>query len=402
MHFQEQRPRGPRSRAARLRLRTPLLSILLVIGCGGDDGGPSAPTDGGPAAQARTEAVASLASEVIVPAYRDFAAAAAELETATATWRDSGSEDDRAAAQEAWRRAIDLWQRAEVMQVGPAGAMDVTVGGEDLRDAIYSWPIVNRCRVDQELVEEAYVDVDAFAAENVNVRGLDAMEPLLFVEGEGNGCAPNSSINRDGLWAPIVSELPARRAAYAATAAALVRRDADALLARWEGGFLAEMTEGGELFPTAQEALNALSDAMFYLDKETKDMKLAEPAGLSDVCVAEVCPELRESLYANRSIEHVANNLRGFRAVFTGSETGTGFDDLLVLNGAETLATDMLAAIDAALATADAIEGDVPTALAADPDALMPLYEAIRALTDLLKTQFLGVLDLELPQRAEG
>ncbi|HJK92844.1 MAG TPA: hypothetical protein RMH26_19085, partial [Polyangiaceae bacterium LLY-WYZ-15_(1-7)] len=77
MHFQEQRPRGPRSRAARLRLRTPLLSILLVIGCGGDDGGPSAPTDGGPAAQARTEAVASLASEVIVPAYRDFAAAAA-------------------------------------------------------------------------------------------------------------------------------------------------------------------------------------------------------------------------------------------------------------------------------------------------------------------------------------
>ncbi|MCA9616924.1 MAG: hypothetical protein KC586_29390, partial [Myxococcales bacterium] len=58
--------------------------------------------------------------------------------------------------------------------------------------------------------------------------------------------------------------------------------------------------------------------------------------------------------------------------------------------------------IDEAIAIADALEGDVPELLAADANALQPLYDAIKAITDLLKTQILGMLDLELPDRAEG
>jgi hypothetical protein len=40
------------------------------------------------------------------------------------------------------------------------------------------------------------------------------------------------------------------------------------------------------IFSSAQEALNAVSDAMFYLDTEVKDMKVAGPAALGDACAA--------------------------------------------------------------------------------------------------------------------
>lgn len=382
------------------------LTLVFVLACGDDDTPDvdASTVDAGESGPTRLAAVRDIAGNVLLPTYEDFAGAAADLETATVAWADSGSETDLEAARNAWFEAMRIWQQAELMLVGPAGAMDLVAGGEDLRDAIYSWPIVNRCRVDQELVGGAYVDVDTFANENVNVLGLDALEALLFVEGDENGCAPNSSINTSGAWTEIVPELATRRAAYAATAATLVRRDADALVAVWDTDFMTVITtagEGSELYASAQEALNGISDALFYLDKEAKDMKVAVPAGISIDCATDSCPDDRESLYANHSIPHVANNVRGFGLVFTGGD-GMGFDDLLVEAGAESLSTEVLDAVDAAITLADAIEGDVPTILAADPAGLDALHAALKAITDLFKTQVVAVLDLELPMRAEG
>jgi len=375
----------------------PLLAILLVA-CGGDDSSPvldAGDTDAGPPSPRRA-AVIGVVDEVIVPTLTGF-------REETGTLLGALEDGDLDAARAAWIGAIDVWQEVELMQVGPTGAMDATTGGEDFRDAIYSWPIVNRCRVDQELVEQAYADVDAFATENVNVRGLDAMEYLLFHEGDDNGCAPNSAINRDGLWSPIVAELPARRLAYATTLATLVRRAASELVDSW-ASFAEQMRSAGAsstVFESSQAALNALSDALFYLDKETKDMKLAVPAGISADCAAETCPELRESLYADRSREHVHANVRGFAEVYRGGE-GYGFDDLLRAEGATTLADDLDAAIDDALAAIDAVDGSMVDALEADPGAMQASYDAVKRITDLLKTELVTVLDLELPMRAEG
>ncbi len=379
------------------------LLMFALLSCGDDDGGGGdAGADVVESGQ-RLAAVQSIANDVILPGYRDFVAATTALETAVTTLASEPSAENRTAAQEQWRQTMDLWQELEAMQVGPAGLADRTTAGEDLRDEIYSWPITNPCRVDQEIVSGDYMDVDAFASEVVNVRGLDAIEYLLFYEGETNACESLSAINRDGTWDAIADEIPARRLAYAATAATLLRRSAETLVARWDENFLVEITSAGtgsETFPSAQDALNALSDALFYVDKETKDMKVAEPGGLDDACAAD-CADLRESLYANHSITNVLNNVRGFQRVFEGSADGVGFDDLLVDVGQAELATAMSDAIANAITVVEAISDDVPTLLSGDPEALVPVHTAIRAITDLLKTQFLTALDLEAPMRAE-
>ena len=106
----------------------------------------------------------------------------------------------RAAARDAFHTAMLSWQVLEVMQYGPAGAKDKTAGGQDLRDLLYSWPLVNSCRVDQHLVSQAYQNL---ASEPVNTRGLGAIAHLLFHVGPDNTCGAANIINTDGSWASI-------------------------------------------------------------------------------------------------------------------------------------------------------------------------------------------------------
>ena len=74
------------------------------------------------------------------------------------------------------------WQELEGLQIGPAGSSLSTIGGQDLRDEIYSYPNVNRCRSDQETVEEAWdqtnLEVEKYIRNQSAVRGKYRMEEL--------------------------------------------------------------------------------------------------------------------------------------------------------------------------------------------------------------------------------
>lgn len=354
----------------------------------------------------------SVGDRVVVPTIRSFVEATAELERRTAAYMSSGTSTDRDAAQQAWRTAIGLWQELEPMQIGPAG-MSGTLGGQDLRDEIDSWPLTNACRIDQEIVSGDYEDRAAFKSEAVNVRGLDALEYLLFVDGTENACAPSASINSAGSWRAIVDAgtLAARRAAYAHTLAALVQERANELLHAWDAaggdwvGQLSRAGMSGSMYPTAQEALNAISDALFYLDKELKDMKIAAPGAISEICMATSCPERLESQWAASSRDHMIANLRGAQRVFLGGPPDVdapGFDDLLTAVGARDTALRVASAFSSAIAAAEAMPTIEPSSLMRALDALRALHAAVRAITDLLKTEFVSVLDLELPERAQG
>lgn len=275
-----------------------LLSLSLalpLVGCG-DDGGSGLVTSDD-LANDRAEWATTIAEAVVVPEYDRFATHAADLEAAVRAWVDTGEPADLTLAQDAWRTAIATWQRAELTQFGPAGAMTLVAGGEDLRDLIYSWPVVNPCRVDQETERFGYSEGDGVAGLPINARGLDTLEYLLFAPSTDNACRPGSGVNRDGAWDALsVDDVRTRRAAYALAAAEQVRRDAEDLVRWWATDgedFLTELRTAGagsSVYASAAEALNAITDAFFYLEKETKDMKLATPIGLIG-CDEATCPK---------------------------------------------------------------------------------------------------------------
>ncbi len=388
-----------------------LWKSIVVVGlcaamCSCSDPQTSEPATESPEAAMRRRAMlAALADNVYVPTYGSFAQHTAALVSAT-----DGLDEDAsglAAAQQAWRDAAIVWQRAELMSIGPAGASEFNVAGAgDRRAEIYSWPQVNRCRVDQELVEKSYEDLATLAAEPINVRGLDALEYLLFRTDGGNDCAANSAINRDGAWAQLGDdEVARRRRAYAHAAATLLASEASDLHSAWLNGFRDELAGAGDtstIYPTTQAALNEVSNALFYLDTDTKDMKLARPLGLSD-CDSAACPESLESPWSQASASHVTANVEGTLLVWSGAD-GDGFDDLLVEAGAGELAADIRARLETARDVCAQV-GTLESDLAADPPTTGPgraCYDAIKNYTDLFKTQFLGVLDLEPPDRADG
>lgn len=388
-----------------------VLSVHACVGSDTDRNGPGTITAGsGPAGGGSFDKSALLANlgEQLVILYGQVADAADRLASATDTYAGSLDPADREAAQQAWREAMVLWQRAELTQLGPTGPMGSVLAGEDLRDEIYSWPLVNPCRIDQELVAKSYEDTDQLASALINLRGLDALEYLLFHDGPGNACAATVSINKDGSWDAIAPELAQRRADYARAAAAVLAQDAAALRDRWSssgGNFVAELATPGAVYDDVQHALNAVSDALFYLDLKTKDAKLAIPAGLAN-CTTDVCPGELESKYAGFSKQEIVANLEGFRLVFLGGPPGSvglGFDDLLIALGQLDHAASIADAIQGAIDAADAIEeDDLADALANDPESVRDLYFAVKKVTDSLKSEFVSVLDLRVPKTAEG
>ncbi len=369
-----------------------------VAGAGGSD------PDAGPPPFTRAELLGAFGA-CSASAVHDFHGKMTALATAVSAWAASPSDATRDAARSAYQTAMDAWQLVDTMQFGPTGRKS-TPGGQDFRDQIYCWPLTSRCAVEQTIISGKYADA-TFANELINKRGLGALEYLLFFEGTDTACTGATDISAWGALA----DRDARKRAYAVAAAAETATRAAALDTAWDSGsvrFADTMRTAGPgnaTFPTTQDAFNAVSNAAFYVETDVKDIKLARPLGLRG-CTTASCPELFEAQYAGRAKADLRVNLDGARRLLEGcgpDYTGFGFDDLLVDVGAPDAAAalrDNGVAMQAALAAIE--ETDMKAALAADKPSVMAVYDAIKGLTDLMKTDFLTLLDLDLPGAIVG
>lgn len=370
----------------------------------GDDKGGYTPLDG-----AIVGVFDDAGPKVVVPALETFRTDAVALAAAVSAWETALAGGDgvaeQEAAQAAWYTAMASWQRLEVMQLGPAGSSLKVVGGEDVRDAVYSWPTTNPCRVDQEVVAEAWTQAGYFDTALVNVQGLAALERLLFAQDAENVCPPQVEINSSGSWDALGDdEVWARRGDYASTLADRLVVHVDGLLADWTeaGGFGAQFADPGtegSVVTDENVALQALFDALFYLETATKDKKLADPLGARACAPACGVPE---TPIAGRSEIWIAENIVGFRALFDGGD-GTGLDDLLAELGHQDLVDRIHAATELAESEARALGMPIDEAVAQDPpDAATELLNDLAGLTDLVKGDLVTVLSLRLPAEASG
>jgi uncharacterized protein len=397
----------------------PAALALLILGAG-LAASCSSPVQGGVDARQidfdRAGMLSNIGENIIVPLQSSFDSNADELVTRVAAYCEAlgtaAQAEALSTAQEQWRATMNDWQVAEMMLIGPAAMNNFT-----LRDRIYSWPLVSSCAVSQDvMLKQSDPGYDIGARLN-NRRGLDALEFLLFTTSLDTTCPPQ--IEPAG-WSDLSeAEKLAARCALAADAAADVAAQAQALIDAWEpakGNYLGNFAgagTGGSSFASAQSALNVVSDAMFYIDSRVKDMKLAEPAGITlNSCntVQEPCLAELESAFAHHSKENVISNLRGFAMLFHGQGPGQpldqpgalGFDDFLRAAGADALADTMAGDLAAAMAAAEALPGTLDQALIDDYAAVVELHARVKAITDNLKSQFLTVLGLDIPDGAAG
>jgi predicted lipoprotein len=249
----------------------------------------------------------------------------------------------------------------------------------------------------------------------VDTTGLGALEFLLF-NTEPNPCA---------LGAPPSA---AQRAAYAVRVADRILLVANDLVNRWDpagGNFLTQWRTAGAgsaAFAIPQDALDALSVALFYLEKDTKDDKIADPTGIGatglTACPTVSCPERLESRLSRHSGENVRVNAQAFLDVFAGVNGGMGMNDLLRGIGRDDLADDVAAALQAVL---DHVSNNVPdfdtavediddeTACINASSNPMPnvepacsLHGYIKQAMDIFRVEIVAALSLATPNRAAG
>ncbi len=314
----------------------------------------------------------------------------------------------KASAQEQWRNTINVWQQAELMQLGPLLNEDGL-----LRNKIYSWPTVKACGIDYDVM---YFRIGTVNGQPYNIdlrtpsrKGLDALEYLLFTDSTEHSCEVTAPPPN---WLTLThSEIKTARCDFALEVAKDITNNADLLLEAWNGetGYANTLRSAGttnSTFTTEHEAVNALSDSLFYLDSITKDAKLATPLGiLTNPCGSSVCVEKVESVYAQHSFTHIHNNLIGFQKLLSGdtdTNNGLGFIEYLIDVGAETLATEMAANVDKAINTLNTLDTSLTETLETDPDKVEQLHSEVKSVTDQLKTDFITSLALELPATSAG
>lgn len=359
-----------------------LAAIVSLAGCGGGGGGSSSPTpapaetpttgggttgggttgggttsppDPAPDAgdDARRAVLSDIATQIILPSLVDFETQAAALNTAAATYAASPTDETAlSGVRTAWETAMNSWQRNEVLQVGPAGTSsnpDAVAGGQDFRDLIYSWPFtLDVCGLEAAAADGAAVD----GSTSIDTVGLGALEHLLYTSAAPADCTAAPSV--------------AARASHVERLAARVSLLATSLRNRWDasgGNFVEQWSTAGSgsvTYAAPQDALNALSIALFYVEKETKDRKTGLTTGIGAtnlICGNPAsCPEFLESRISRRSGQNLMVNTQAFRDVFTGTGEGMGLNDLLIGIDREDIATTLISQLDVVLARIAAIE----------------------------------------------
>lgn len=415
--FQGSGARGHRGKRSGGTLLTVIGGSLLLAACGGggSEGDNLVGSSGACESFDCQALLANVADNVVIPAMKDFETRAATLDNAVAAWRaDQDNTSLKADARAAWNQAMLAWQAVEVMQTGP-----LVDDSGSLRDSIYSWPSTSTCAVDQEVIEAEDQGANYNIASRTPLRkGLAALEYILFTATLDHTCS--AATDKTANWnSRTADDRLSARLAYAEAASGGVSTRAGEVVTRWASGtgnFRDELVTAGtgdSRFGSEQEAVNALSDALFYIEKQVKDIKLAEPLDLKGNKCEQgqpACAGLVENPLSARSKEHIRQNLLAFQQMFLGNtadgNTGVGFDDLIdSVSDGENVSAAMETDISEALAAVDALDPMTLKEAVTDSNGVSlaeGLHESTKKITDRLKNDFLAVLGLTIPDAAAG
>ena len=300
-------------------------------------------------------------------------------------------------AQSDWIDTVMVWQPLEMMQIASLGSSITAVGGEDIRDNIYSWPLVNPCRIDQVTAPMDYGRADFVETALVSVRGLDAMEHLLFGSLETD-CPSQVPPVSDGTWSALSDvEIRQRRVDYAIVLVNSIQDNVDQAISKWSNGYPMD------LYESPVKALNAVFDAMLYMEEGVKERKLSYPMGLTPDCDADCSVEV-EGVLAQVSMDFVVANLQGMTLLLEGQDSG-GMLAILDSVGEEELSEELWSVHQQALTQAETLQSmmiSMEDLTKDQPEELNALLDSISIYTRLLKWDVAAVLELQVPQSSAG
>jgi predicted lipoprotein len=330
-------------------------------------------------------------------------------------------------SQSQWKRAMLAYHTVDSYPVGPLWADD-----RELSSQLYAWPIFNPCGIDAETVKVSEGLATAGALLAVPIRGLGALEYLLFEPTFETRCNARAYPQVAAWTAKREAQKKYDRCRYAVTVSGDVSNRAQILLDEWNPkgrNFTRSFIDGSNAaMKTPKDATNVVTDALFQIET-VKDVRLGRPLGRHRDCVSTSgkCPESAEHPYSGLALRSIETRLAAFESAFFGSFDGTdgfGFDDLLKSRGHGEIADRLRTVISETRKAARGVDSSaIATSSAAGLQSLISamdtqacaettrtdrkvevcgLFQDVRAVATILNAEVLSVLALRAPATYQG
>ncbi len=379
-------PRTRMSNARWAALLTTLPGFIAHSGCS-----DSAPQDenalGEVTDDRRREALTTLAENIALPTYREFAARAGDLREQAASFCANPTLESLTSTQEAWSDARAPWKRSEAFALGPYQDDPPRLGPK-----IDFWPArtrdIERVLADTKSIDQAFLD-----GQGVTKKGLPVIEYVLF-DAEADEAAELERFQTDG---------GDRRCAYLVALTEDLAARAEEMVQAWDpgdGDFAGEIVragEGSEYFVTLQIAVNELFNQLTFTAENIRELKIGKPQGKRNGGNPQ--PDSVESRFSHRSAQDIVNTLEGLRAAYTGDlndQEGVGFEEVLAerIRGTdrESLSAKLEDQFERAISATETIEGTFVDAVEAQPEQVEAAYQEVKTLHRLLGADASNVL----------
>jgi len=392
-----------------------LSSALFLTACGGSSSSSStSQADACDELKSDTFDCSTMLTDLVEqgvrPLVSELKVQLAQINTDTVEYcKDTNDSANLTAAKNAWLASMVTLEQLQAMEFGPSANAET-----GLR-SFYSWQETSPLNIDLAIAANTQSG-EGLSLIN-NRKELTAIEYILF----SPGTITNTASQNADMQAWIVAtggdttQIQNDRCEYAKLVTANLATKAVEFENSWNTYVLA--AEAG----SKQSAANIATDAMFFADKQIKDVKVK--AALPQTSEGVFDSSKLESQFANVSKDHLINNLEGLKRIFTANGEGVGIDDYLVAAGQSDVATTMINQLDAAIENLNDIEGTLISAVdngvsfeacsvlanngssetgLSDIDELCKFQHTIAEFTDTLKGDFVISTSFTIPSSASG
>lgn len=252
--------------------------------------------------EAAQTAVNETVENVIVPLYKDFAAATKGFVVATDGLCQQLDQAHLEIAQKSWRETRIPWKQAEAFLIGP-------VISDRLRSTI-EYRYVRLNEIEKTLARPEPLTAEQFARKSAPEKGFYAAEFILF---ELIPKKPEIYFNK-------------KSCAYLSFIAQEISKASDNLVARWTGGtepyskVLMNPGPKSREYATAQQSLDTLVNHAAYLASELSTKKIGRPLGEGSNFPQ---PDEADSRFSHNSWADLKNNLIGLEKILFAGQLQT-------------------------------------------------------------------------------
>lgn len=298
----------------------------------------------------------SAIEQHVIPGYDLLSEQAKALAQSSEAYCATPSEQTLAQAREDFKQTLQAWQGISHVQFGPVTLLmrnfsmqywpdKKNLGGRQLKSTIQS--------------ESRAYDDDFFAAASVAIKGLPAIEKLLFP------ASASTDMRTQSNFCPLLMAVTSH-----------VASNSRAIAQEWRAEAASFVEFGEDLaYESASEAATELLKALVEPVEAISDAKLASPMGSS---LAKLRWRKSEAWRSEQSIESVRSNIASLHHLYSGLTDNT-LRELLSAAGEKKLA----GAIDAKFVELKALLEAVQEPVNMQYDAAQ--YQALLAIQDKLK-----------------